>query len=149
MFALRRPWPRPLSRRTLACVLALGLTLPVAQCWAGVVVVAHASVHKLDAETVQRIYAGKVIVVGGVTVSPVHLPTSSLQRQHFMADLMQQSEDNYQAYWTVRRYVGKGTPPKEMHSVAEVLGFVSATPGGIAYVDDADLPSGANVVWRR
>jgi len=98
---------------------------------------------------VQRIYAGKVIVVSGVTVSPVHLPSSSLQRQHFMSDLMQQSEDNYQAYWTVRRYVGKGTPPKEMHSVAEVLGFVSATPGGIAYVDDADLPSGANVVWRR
>ncbi len=136
-------------RRPLLAWWALVMCLAAGQAWAGVVVVAHANVRKLDAETVQRIYAGKVIVVGDVTVSPVHLPTGSPQRQHFMADLMQQSEDNYQAYWTVRRYVGKGTPPQEMRNVTEALGFVSSTPGGIAYIDDADLPSGANVVWRR
>jgi hypothetical protein len=103
----------------------------------------------MDAETVQRIYAGKVIVVGGVVVSPVHLPVGSPQRQHFMADVMQQSEDAYQAYWTVRRYVGKGTPPREVHNLAEALAHVGATPGGLAYVDDTDVPAGANVVWRR
>jgi hypothetical protein len=116
---------------------------------AGVVVVAHPSIHKLDTDTVQRIYTGKVIVVAGVSVSPVHLPAASLQRQHFMAELMQQSEDAYQAYWTVRRYVGKGTPPREVRNPAEALGHIAATPGGLAYVDDADVPPGANVVWRR
>jgi hypothetical protein len=140
----RRTW-----RAGLRCCIAWCVTWSVAMsAQAGVVVIAHPSLHKLDTDTVQRIYTGKVIVVGGVSVSPVHLPVGSPQRQHFMAELMQQSEDAYQAYWTVRRYVGKGTPPREVHNLAEALGHVGATPGGMAYVDDTDLPAGANVVWR-
>jgi hypothetical protein len=140
------PGPGPTwARLLLAGLMALGM----ASSWAGVVIVGHPGVRKLDAETLQRIYAGKVIEVGGVTVSPVHLPVAAPQRQRFMADVMQQTEDNYQAYWTVRRYVGKGTPPRELRSLAEVLAHVAHTPGGLAYVDDADLPVGANVVWKR
>jgi hypothetical protein len=145
-----RPVPRP--RLTAWCVRWLGLCLSLcvaAASQAGVVVIAHPSVHKLDTDTVQRIYTGKVIVVGGVSVSPVHLPVGSPQRQHSMAELMLQSEDAYQAYWTVRRYVGKGTPPREVRSLSDVLGHVGATPGGMAYVDDTDVPAGANVVWRQ
>ncbi len=141
-----RPRHTALLRRSVALVAALCLA---AAAQAGVVLVAHPSLHKLDTDTVQRIYTGKVIVVGGVSVVPVHLPAASPQRQRFMADLMQQSEDAYQAYWTVRRYVGKGTPPREVRSVAEALAHVASTPGGLAYVDDTDLPAGANVVWRR
>ena len=142
------PGPRPwLAAWRLALIGGLTAFMALAA-QAGVVLIAHPSVHKLDADTVQRIYTGKVIVVGGVSVSPVHLPVGSPQRQHFMADVMQQSEDAYQAYWTVRRYVGKGTPPREVRNLGEALGHVGATPGGIAYVDDADVPAGANVVWR-
>jgi hypothetical protein len=132
-------------RQLVACLVGLGM----ASSWAGVVVVGHPSVRKLDAETVQRIYTGKVIEVGGVTVLPVHLPVATPQRQRFMAEVLQQTEDNYQAYWTVRRYVGKGTPPPELRSLAEALAHVAHTPGAVAYVDDSDLPPGAHVIWKR
>jgi len=126
-------------QRTVWCraLVASWIGLGVAGSWAGVVVVAHPTVRKLDAETVQRIYTGKVIEVGFA------------QRQRFLAEVLQQTEDNYQAYWTVRRYVGKGAPPRELRSLADVLTYVAHTPGAVAYADDSELPAGANVVWKR
>jgi ABC-type phosphate transport system substrate-binding protein len=126
-----------------------GLMGAVLQACAGVVVVANANVHKLDNATVQRIYTGKVIEVGGVAVAPVNLHAGQPVRQRFLSDYLQQSEDNYVAYWTVRRYVGKGVPPRELGSVAEVIAYVQNTPGAVAYLDEADVPASMNVVLRK
>jgi ABC-type phosphate transport system substrate-binding protein len=123
---------------------------PPCTAWAGaVVVVAHANVHKIDASTVQRIYTGKAIEVDGVAVQPANLKPGQTLRQRFLNDLMQQAEDAYTGYWTVRRYIGKGAPPRELASVAEVLQFVQNTPGAIAYLDEADVPASVNVVFRK
>ncbi len=135
--------------------LLIGLLLaahlaPPCQAWAGgVVLVAHANVHKLDVATVQRIYTGKVIEVDGVAVLPVNLKAGQGVRQRFLNDYLQQAEDAYTGYWTVRRYIGKGVPPRELATVAEVLAYVQNTPGALAYLDEADVPASVNVVLRR
>ncbi len=124
--------------------------VPPCGAWAGaVVVIAHGNVHKLDAATVQRIYTGKVIEVDGVAVQPANLKAGQPLRQRFLNDYLQQAEDAYTGYWTVRRYIGKGTPPREFATVAEVLAYVSATPGAVAYLDEVDVPPAANIVLRR
>jgi hypothetical protein len=125
------------------------LTMYLSPAVAGVVVVAHANVHKLDQATVQRIYTGKVIEVGGVTVLPVNLRVGQTLRQRFLGDYLQQTDDTYVAYWTVRRYVGKGVPPRELGSAADIISYVQSTPGAVAYLDDTDVPSGMNVVLRK
>ncbi len=116
---------------------------------AGVVVVGHANVRKLDLTTLQRIYTGKVIEVAGVAINPVNLKPGLPVRQRFLADYLQQNEDTYLAYWTVRRYVGKGAPPREMTTAAEVIQYVQHTPGAIAYLDEADVPGTMNVILRK
>lgn len=116
---------------------------------AGVVVIAHATVHKMDLATVQRIFMGKAIEVDGVRVSPANGAATMPTRQRFLAQYLQTNEDQYMAYWTVRRYVGKGTPPHEVRQTAEMIDYVSKTPGAIGYVDEADLPPGLNVVLRK
>ena len=133
----------------MRCAGLFSLMSVVLPAWAGVVVVANANVHKLDVQTVQRIYTGKVIEVGGVSVLPINLHVGQAVRQRFLADYLQQSEDNYLAYWTVRRYVGKGVPPREVGSVAEVISYVQSTPGAVAYLDEADVPASMNVVLRK
>ncbi len=134
----------------VSVLIALMPITPPCSAWAGpVVVVGHPSVHKLDAGTVQRIYTGKVIEVDGVAVMPVNLKPGQSLRQRFLQDYLQQAEDAYTGYWTVRRYIGKGTPPREMGTVAEVLAFVQNTPGAVAYLDEADVPPHVNVVLRR
>lgn len=125
------------------------LTGLMASAWAGVVVVGHVNVRKLDLPTVQRIYTGKVIEVGGVAVAPVNLHMGQGLRQRFLSDYLQQNEDAYLAYWTVRRYVGKGVPPRELGTVAEVIQYVQTTPGAIAYLDEADVPAAMNVLLRK
>ncbi len=123
---------------------------PLGTAWAGaVVVVAHGNVRKIDAVTVQRIYMGKVIEVDGVPVQPVNLKPGQVLRQRFLSDHLQQTEDAYTGYWTVRRYIGKGAPPRELNSTAEVLQYVQNTPGAVAYLDEADVPPSANVVHKK
>lgn len=132
-----------------ALLMGMLLSMPAMSAMAGVVVVAHANVHKLDQATVQRIYTGKVIETGGVSVTPVNLKAGQPLRQRFLSDYLQQTDDAYVAYWTVRRYVGKGAPPRELGSVAEVISHVQNTPGAIAYLDEADVPATMNVVLRK
>lgn len=139
------------ARRSLwRSLLLLMLAAPLSLAWAGaVVVVAHANVRKVDAVTVQRIYTGKVIEVEGVSVQPVNFKPGLPLRQRFLNDHLQQTEDAYTGYWTVRRYIGKGAPPRELATVAEVLQFVQSTPGAVAYLDEADVPPSTNVIHKK
>jgi hypothetical protein len=134
----------------MACLLAeiLLVARPVLAADRGVVLIAHASVHRLDLPTVRRIYTGKTVEVDGVRVVPVNLSAGPV-RQRFLADFLDTEEDQYVGYWTVRRYVGKGTPPIELRQVSDVIEFVSRTPGAIGYLEEPDVPKGANVVLRR
>lgn len=136
-------------QRVVAAAWLLGLAMLAPPAMAGVVVVAHANMHKLDLPTLQRIYTGKVIEVGGVSVSPINLKAGQPLRQRFLADYLQQDEDKFVAYWTVRRYVGKGTPPREVKDAAAMVEQINKTPGAIGYVDESDVTPGMNVLLRK
>lgn len=133
----------------MAAVAMLATLLLAPPAMAGVVVIAHANMHKLDQPTVQRIYTGKVIEVGGISVTPINMHAGQPLRQRFLSDYLQQTDDAYVAYWTVRRYVGKGAPPRELNSVADVISYVQNTPGAVAYLDEADVLPSMNVVLRK
>jgi ABC-type phosphate transport system substrate-binding protein len=138
-----------MTMKTISFLLSAALLGLCGVSSAGVVVVAHAGVRKLDLQTVQRIYTGKVVEVGGIPVLPINAPPGQSLRHRFFYDYMQQDEESYVAYWTVRRYVGKGAPPRELSPVSEVLNQVATTPGAIAYVDEVDVPPSMNVVLRK
>jgi ABC-type phosphate transport system substrate-binding protein len=112
------------------------------------VLIGHPSVPRFDTATAQRLYTGRAVEVGGVAVSVVNAPVNSRLRERFMATVMNQDDDRYVAYWTVRKHVGKGTPPRELPSAAAVIDYVQATPGGVGYVSAADLRPGLNIVLR-
>ena len=62
---------------------------------------------------------------------------------------MEQNEEQYTGYWLVRRYVGKGSSPKELGSVDEVVKYIAATPGAVGYVPTSKVPPGTNVIFKR
>lgn len=113
-----------------------------------VVVIAHPSVPRLDGVTVERIYTGKVVEVGGVRVMPFDLATGHPLRGRFLVRWLDRDEERYLAYWTVRRYVGRGVPPSQVPTTAEMIRLVSGTPGAVGYVDEADVKPGVNVLVR-
>jgi ABC-type phosphate transport system substrate-binding protein len=140
---------RQVTRRLLlSTLLAACATLPALAADPVVLVIGHPSLPKLDATTVQRLYTGRTIEVAGQPVTVVNAAPGSALRQRFLAIFLQQDDEQYRAYWTVRRHVGKGVPPRDLASSAEVIGFVQGTPGAVGYIDASELRSGLNVIAR-
>jgi len=125
----------------MCVLLALSLTSYSA---AAVIIIGHTSVPKLDEATLQKIFTGKIIDVSGVNVIAVNAQVNHPSRTRFLQQYLNQNEEKYTAYWTVRRYIGKGTPPKEFASSAEIIQFVMSTPGAVGYIDEADA-KGSNL----
>lgn len=128
---------------------SLALLLAVGNAQASVVVIGHPGLGKLDASTVQKIYTGKAIEVGGVAVKVVNATLGHPARGQFLQAYLNQDEDKYVAYWTVRRYIGKGAPPPELPTSADVIKFVQDNPGAIGYIDEADVKPGLNVLLKK
>ena len=114
----------------------------------GVVVIGHPNLASLDAPTLEKVYTGKVIEVNGVPVTAVNASSGSGVRSRFLHVYLKQDEDKYTAYWIVRRYIGKGAPPREISGSAAVIDFVKATPGAIAYVEESDVQPGVKVLLK-
>lgn len=129
---------------TLAWLLAQGTALAD-----GILVIAHAGVPKTDLATLQRIYTGRVIEINGISVFPLNALPGHPNRNRFLRDFLHQDEEKYTGYWTVRRYIGKGTPPQEVASPAEMIATVQSTPGAVGYIHDSDWKPGLNVLFRQ
>jgi hypothetical protein len=115
----------------------------------GLVLIGNAPLKGVNTEMIRRIYSGRVVEIDGTALRPVNLAPGNALRQRFLDAVLQQSDADYVAYWTVRRYIGKGTPPTELRSSAEVIDFVGRTPGALGYIDPAELRPGLHVLWRR
>ncbi|MBB1073827.1 hypothetical protein HUU62_05305 [Rhodoferax sp. 4810] len=127
---------------TLFCLLLL-ITLPS---FADPIIIGHANLTTLDSTTIQRIYTGKVVEVNGIRVTPVNLPANNPLREQFLQCYLNQNNEKYIGYWTVRRYIGKGTPPRELESVAAMIQFIANTQGAIGYVDTTHLPNNIKIL---
>jgi ABC-type phosphate transport system substrate-binding protein len=132
--------------RTL--LLALACMASELNAEGGVVVIGNANLARLDVATLEKIYTGKVIEVNGIPVKPVNAISGSAVRNRFLQFYLNEDEDKYTAYWTVRRYIGKGVSPRELTNSADVINFVKSTPGAIGYIDDADVQPGINVLLK-
>lgn len=114
-----------------------------------VLVIGNSNVPKMDTATLQKVYTGKFTSVAGINVTPVSNKAGAATRNRFLQDFLGQDEEKYTAYWTVRRYIGKGAPPPELATAAEIISYVQSTPGAIGYIDESDLKPGMNVISRK
>jgi hypothetical protein len=113
-----------------------------------VLVIGHAGVPRIEPATVLRLYTGRAIEAGGTAVQVFNLEPGTALRQRFLADYLQLDEERYRAYWTVRRHIGKGVPPRELGSPAEMIELVARTPGAVGYCEAGALKPGMNVICR-
>ncbi|MDD2916204.1 MAG: hypothetical protein PHP70_12900 [Gallionella sp.] len=137
------------NMKNMIKIVLLAISMVFAQAHAGeIVVIGNSNVPKMDAATIKKVYTGKAISVSGVNVTPIGFKSGTTVRDRFLQEFLHQNEDKYTAYWTVRRYIGKGTPPLELSSAEEIIGYIKVTPGAVGYIDEAELSQGMNVVVR-
>jgi ABC-type phosphate transport system substrate-binding protein len=70
----------------------------------------------------------------GNKVTPVDLTTNSDARESFTKRIHGKSVSAINAYWQKKIFTGKGVPPVELQSDAEIVEFVSSNPGAVGYV---------------
>jgi hypothetical protein len=133
--------------RLLHLVLLLFSCLAIAE--EDFAVIGYPGLPKTDRQGLQRLYTGRSLSLGATLAVPINLPGGHPQREQFLQAVLGQSEEQYTGYWLVRRYVGKGAPPRELATVDEVVRFVAETPGAVGYVPLSKVPSGGNVIFRR
>ena len=75
----------------------------------------------------------------GSEIHPVDLNIRDV-REAFSKEVHKRSFSAIKKYWQRQIFTGRGTPPLEKASVADVLDYVSSTPGAIGY-----LPSGTRL----
>jgi ABC-type phosphate transport system substrate-binding protein len=113
-------------------------------------VVVNVDTPALNEDTLQKIFLGKVVEINGRPVVPVNLAKGNALRNSFMEQILHQDDDKFIAYWTVRRYIGQGTPPREFATAEQQLEFLRKTPGAIGYVDSsADVSGGLRTLLKK
>lgn len=79
-------------------------------------------------------------------ITPVDLSVADVTRGNFSKAVLGQSTASVVHYWQQQMLAARGVPPL-VKSVADVLAFVKATPGGIGYVPEGTaLPEGVKAV---
>lgn len=137
-----------LWRALLLALLSLG-GRPGAAADSPVVVITHPSVPRPDPGALRRIYTGRMIELGGLMLVPINARSGQGSRDRFLQSYLEQDDEKYVAYWTVRRYIGKGMPPRELASAAEIIHFVQSTPGAIGYIEAGELRPGLPITVLR
>ncbi len=136
-----------LSLKTFLILMAVLSGLHSAE--SAVVVIAHKTTPVMDANTISRLYMGKAIEVDGVAINPVNLSSGTELRTRFMTQVVGKDDDAYIAYWVVRRSIGRGFPPKELTSAAELILYINNTPGAIGYIDEKDVTSDMHILLKK
>lgn len=127
-------------------MLALPLFLAtVAQ--AEVVVVTGKSAGEMSKEQVAEIFLGRASSLpGGGAAVLFDQPESSPVRDEFYSKVTGKSAAQAKSHWSKLAFTGKGTPPKEAASSADIKKAVASTPGGIGYIEKSAVDDTVKVV---
>jgi ABC-type phosphate transport system substrate-binding protein len=103
----------------------------------GFVVIVNAanSVSSVSRDELSRIFLKKTAAwENGSRALPADLAVSSRVRSRFSQEIHGKDTTAIKAYWQKMIFSGRGIPPVELTSSAEMLAFVAANRGAIGYV---------------
>lgn len=143
--------------RTIARLAAAVLVLAmVAAAWhgsagasAGYLVIVHPDnpVSRLDRRFVREAFLKKAVSwSNGRTICPVDLDERAPARRRFSDQVLNRSVEAVKSYWQQLIFSGRGVPPPELASDADVVQYVLRHPGALGYVEAGTALAGTRAV---
>ncbi len=86
---------------------------------------------------------------GGLSIEPVDLKSASAVRAAFSESVLKRSVTAVKHYWQQIIFSGRGVPPPELDSDADVVDYVLRHKGGVGYVSPAATIKNARVIAIR
>jgi ABC-type phosphate transport system substrate-binding protein len=138
--------------RSLKTILSVcALTLAAAGANAEVVVIVNPKnpAANMSAEQVAALYLGNATSFpDGGAAALADQPESAAIRGSFYEKATGRSAAQAKATWARLTFTGKGTPPKELKSDADVKAFVASDPKAIGYVDSSAVDGSVKAVLK-
>jgi len=138
--------------RSLQLMLsAMALTMVAASANAELVVIVNPKnpAAAMTAEQVAAIYLGTATTFpDGGAVALADQPEAAGIRGDFYQKATGRSAAQVKATWARLTFTGKGSPPKELKSDADVKAFVAADPKAIGYVDASAVDGSVKAVLK-
>jgi len=108
------------------------------------------SATSVDRDFLRDVYLKKATEwSGGETTYPIDLGSKFPERDRFTDQVIRKTAAQLRTYWNQQIFSGKGVPPPEVDSVAEVIEYVMSNKGAVGYIpSDAD-PGKAKVIRIR
>jgi len=106
-----------------------------------VVVVNPAMNEAITKDEIIRVYTGRSSVL-----VPVNLKDSDVKRAAFDEKALGRSSAQLKAYWSKLVFTGKGNPPQEVATDADVIAFIGNNDYGIGYIDAANVTDKVKVI---
>lgn len=133
--------------KRLAALAGLALASLGAQAQVAVIVNSKSPTASMTADQVASIFLGKSNTLpSGATAVAVDQAESAAVREHFYTKVTGKQAAQVKAAWSRIVFSGKGTPPKEMASSAEVKKFVAANADAIGYIEKSAVDGSVKVV---
>jgi ABC-type phosphate transport system substrate-binding protein len=90
--------------------------------------------------------AAQFFLGGSVLFTPIEQPENSAIRAEFYKKVLEKEPAQVQAIWSKIVFTGKGKPPKELKSSAEVKKAVSESPNAIGYIEKSAVDDSVKVI---
>lgn len=131
-------------------VITLSTTMTVTSAMAEVAVIVHPSnAATVDQAEITRLFTGRgTTFSSGGKATPLNLAESAAARGEFDSKVLSKSSSQMKAYWSKLVFTGKGTPPKELNSDADMKAAVAADPTAIGYIDAAAVDGSVKVLAK-
>lgn len=112
------------------------------------VVGAKSPLKVLDKEQVRELFLGNISTLpDGVAAILVDQPESSPLRNEFYLKVANKTAAQVAARWARMYFTGRGTPPHEGASSADIKRFLSETPNSVGYIDETDLDASVKAIY--
>lgn len=103
----------------------------------------------MDQTTVSKIFLGKAkSFPDGTQALPVDQDEGSKSRESFNTTVLGKSDSQLKSYWSRLIFTGKGTPPKQSGTDAEIKSLVANNPNIIGYIDSSAVDGTVKVVHK-
>jgi len=136
--------PNTMRHRALAAALAGAIaaaqTSP-ALAETAVIVNPKNAVMRMPVAQAAQYFLGRSTVL-----TPVDLPENSPLRSDFYMKIAGKDQDQVKAIWSKIVFTGKGFPPKEYNTNAEVKKAIAADPAAIGYLDRSAVDNTVKVI---
>jgi ABC-type phosphate transport system substrate-binding protein len=135
--------------RLLVVGLALSLASHAAVADVVAVVSAKSTITTLSKSQLADIFLGKVSrLPNGARVVAIDQAEDAPARAEFYLKLADRSAPQMKAYWSKIRFTGRGQPPEEVHSSADMKKRIAADPAAIGYIEESLVDDSVRVVGR-